>query len=139
MQKFRLILALDELEENVIPGSKSVVRKQLVKFTIEAALPVTERNDAPLDARRIPLMLHVPAVVIVRVPLMVGVFNVPPCHAVILTPAVRVTFSVTESLRKIVSPETASAIADAKVECVPFWIPLPPLATGIVTINFAVP
>ncbi len=89
-------------------------------MTIEAAEPVTARNSAPLEARRMPLILQVPAAVIVSVPLIVGVLSVPPVHAEILTPAVRVTFSVTESRKKIVSPETASAIAPTNVVWVPF-------------------
>jgi hypothetical protein len=85
-----------------------------------SADPVTAIITAEFVTSRIPLILQVPAVVIVSVPVIVGVFRVPPVQAAILTPAVSVTFSVTESLRKIVSPDTASAIAPARVVCVPF-------------------
>lgn len=57
---------------------------------------------AEFVASLIPDIMDVPAPVIVTVPVIVGEFNEPPDHAAILTPGVNVTFSVTESRRKIV-------------------------------------
>src|SRR5580693_795519 len=66
-----------------------------------------------------PEIVLVPAPVIVSVPVIEGVFAEPPDHAVIFTPGVIVTFSVTDVMRKIVSPEDAADMAVAKVVCVP--------------------
>lgn len=82
---------------------------------MESAEPETVSTGALFVTSRIPEIFEVPAPVMVRVPVIVGVFNVPPDHAAIFTPGVIVTFSVTESLRNIVCPDTAAAIARARV------------------------
>ena len=129
LQLIIFIAAEAEELEKVIPGSNAVVKKQFFMFTIEAALPVIERNSAVFDVSFNPLILHVPAVVIDSLPVIVGVFKLPPTHPTIFTPAVKVTSSVTLSRITMVSPEEASAIAPAKVVCVP-------LAADVATINF---
>lgn len=78
-------------------------------------MPVIDKKLFELVRSSTPDMLLVPAPVIVNVPMMAGVLRDDPCHPTILIPGVRVTFSVTESLKKIVSPTLAAAIADAKV------------------------
>jgi hypothetical protein len=65
--------------------------------------------------KRIPEIVDVPAAVIVKVPVIEGVFEDPAAQLTIFTPGVIVTFSVTEVLKKIVSPALAAAIAAARV------------------------
>lgn len=77
-------------------------------------------------------MVLVPAPVIVNFPVIEGIFKDDPDQLTMLTPGVIVTFSVTLSRRKMVSPEEAAAIADARVVCVPF-------AADVATINLLSP
>ena len=65
-----------------------------------------------------PDIVLVPAPVIVRVPVIEGVFKLPPVQAVILTPGVIVTFSVTEVIKKIaVITPTLSDRSSLLYEC----------------------
>lgn len=79
-----------------------------------------------------PEIVLVPAPVMVNVPVIVGTFKESPDQQAIFTPGVIVTFSVTLSLKKIVSPEEAAVIALAKV----VWVPL---AAEVATTNFVGP
>ena len=84
-----------------------------------AADPLTVTNGAELVTNLMPEIVLVPAPVIVKVPVMDGVLREEPSHAAIFTPGVMVTFSVTDDLKKMVSPTELSAMAAAKVVCVP--------------------
>lgn len=94
--------------------------------------PPTERMLSELVISVIPEIVDVPAPVIVILPVIEGVFTADPSQAARLTPIVSVTFSVTESRRKIVSPAEASAIAEANV----IWLPF---AGSVATISLATP
>lgn len=81
-----------------------------------ALVPVIEITAAELVVSLMPDIVHVPAKVAVIVPV-IEMFGVKPSdgYATMSTPALAVTFSVTEFLRKIVSPLFAADNADANV------------------------
>ncbi len=132
-EQFLILNPEDALEElKVIPVLFTQFNVQLLTFNAEEADPVIAINAALFVCNLRLDTVDVPAPVIVSVPMIVGVFRAPPDHPVMFTPGVMVTFSVTLSRKNMVSPDDATAIADASVVCVP-------LAADVATINLDTP